>query len=1025
MTGLLITLIVLVSALFIYLNDNRLRKLVVPRVNELVGRDVQIDRISFTLFRTFPNFGLTMNGFSLPDEGDTHIVRFDEMLLSVKLIPLLRSEVVVSRLDVTNPDVRYIVYEDGSKNLDFLFEDGEPADPEATESDMVIDLNEVRVTGGNILYDDRESNMVARLNGLNMTMSLRFAEFIETDVDARLAGLSFSLDGTNYISNLGLSLRQTSELDLAGEVLRLKEGVFSVRGLAMDLSGEVRNWSQDVMSLDISLASSSDNFGSLLELVPDDYLEYVEGIQTSGQFMVSGYIRGDLGYEIIPDFNFEIDVSDGFMRHPQASKPVESVQISLKANNSVVQIERFSALADGNRLSFTGSVDDPIGDNAQFSLDGSLNLDLSTIEAFFPVSEFGVELKGLATVDARATGKVADPENARFNANVTLNKGYIRYLELPQAMEDIEIALNATQDVVNIQSFQARASRNRLNLSGRINHPLDENRIAFDLKADASLDLATIKEFYPIDEDTLTMRGLFVFDGTARGTVNNPDQSVINGALTLQNGFISHRDIPKPIENITLDSRLTANEFQIRNASLRSGTNTVEGNGRIRNYMRGTPNLDLKFKASVNLDEIEEFYSLEEFMIAITGKATADLALRGPIDDFDKILFSGGVQLSNVSIVGDSIPQPITNMNGNLTFTERDVNLQRFTMKMGSSDFDLNGDLVNWRALMEDPGGRVSPANLTANYRSRMLNVDEIVDWEEESDDPVYIELPNLRSTLTARIDTMLIMGIRITEIRGEGTTDPKHLQMSSASARLFDGTAAGQLKWTITQKDYTNIEFKGNLNNVRAEAFFKEFQMGVPGNFHKHVSGGFSAETDYKSDMDAFFTQVTPTIKADGTFGLDRARLRGHPTQVAIADLLGISELRDMSMDSWTATYAISDGILTLTDMNLTSQDIGLTVNGNQNLVEDRLNYKLQLRFPTRYSDQIARLISEQAVKAITTEDGIIVLPLLLVGSSERPRVTIDRDLVEEILKEYLVNQGTNLVEDAARRLLRGIRGN
>jgi hypothetical protein len=1023
---LAIVVFVLITALFIYLSDERLREIVIPQVNESLGREVQVDRISFSFFRTFPNFGLVLEGFELPDVEGSHIARFDEMVVSVSLIPLLSNELRINRLDLIRPDVNYIVFADGTTNIDFLMEEEPNAIPADTTAEaMVIDVKQIRVINGNIRYTDLQGDMSAILRDLDLTMSIRLSEFIETDVDANLGGLTFAMEGVDYISDLALSLRQVSELDLENEGLRISEGIFAIRGLGMDISGELRDWSQELMQIDIVLASESDNFGALLELVPDEYLEYVEGIETTGRLLLTGFVKGSLGENVVPDFSMDIRVEDGFMKHPQASKPIESVQIAVIADNNIVEITQFSANADGNRVSLTATINDPLGDDPAFNMDSSLNLDLGTIEAFYPVSDLGFQMRGLATMNARATGTVENAENAQFNADISLNDGYFKYIDLPQAVEQIYVSMNATQDRISISSFAARASQNRISMSGVIHEPLDSNRTSFDIKAEAMMDLATIKDFYPIDEDTLTLRGQFVFDGIAKGTLAIPDQSTVTGLMTLQNGYIAHRDLPKPIRDITLDSRLTANEFQIRNASFRTGDNQMEGSGKIANYMRGTPTMDLKFKASVNLDEIDEYYSLEEFMIAISGKATADLTVRGPVDDFDRIQFSGGVQLSNMSITGDSLPQPITNMNGNMTFSNQDVQLHTFTMMMGSSDFDMQGRLANWRYLMEEPGDDVSPAALTATYRSRNLNIDEIVDWDESSDDPIYIELPNVRSTLTARIDTMTMMGILITDMRGQSETTPKLILLTSASADMFDGGMNGRFDWTVTQPDFTNIHFVGNIVDVRAEAFFKEFQMGVPGNFHNYITGGFSAEADYNAGMDAMFEQDTKSIVANGTFGIARARLQGHPTQVAIAELLNSTELRDLSMDTWNATYEIKDGILTLRNMNLTSRDIGMVMNGSQDLIEDELNYTIQLRLPPRYNDRLASIITAEAVNALKTEDGIVVLPLVLVGSSENPRVTVDRDAIQSIVTEYLKQQGADAIEDAARRLLRGIRGN
>ena len=1020
-------LVIGIIALNLYLTDDRLKELILPPLTETIGTDVQVDRIGFTIFRTFPNFGLVMEGFHLPDETGNQVVHFEEMLLSVNLIPLLSGDVNVRRLDIIRANLLYRVRADGTTNIDFLMDAfAAEEDVEQQESTMVIDINRIRIVDANIRFIDEPRNMEAILRDLDVTMSVRLGEFIDTDVDASLAGLTFKSEGSTLINDLALRLVQTSTLDLDGEVLDIASGTFSIRGLGLQLSGRVSNWSDEVLLMNLDFQSSSDNFGALLELVPVEYREHVAGIETRGELQLTASVSGGFGEEQIPDFMLSLRVEDGFLRHPQADKPVEQVFIALEANNNLVELQQLAAVADGNQIRMQGRVDQPLSDNPSFNFDGDMNIDLATIEAFYPVSELGVEMRGLLAIVADGRGTVEDVENTQFNANVTLENGFFRYIEAPQPVEDIQVQLTANQDRVDISSFRARASQNTLQLSGSVTQPLDESRTAFNINADARFDLATIKDFYPIDEDTLQIRGMFTFDGSARGTLVALDNAAINGSMNLTDGFIRHRDIARPIENIRVRSQLTATEVRLSDFGLKAGDNTIEGNGTIRNYMRGTPEVNVSMKAAMNLDQIEEFYSLEEFMLTIGGRATADLTIRGPIDDFENIRFNGGVQVSNVNIQSDSLlPKPIRDLNGRLTFSEQDVRLQEFSMLIGASDFFIEGNLARWRNLLEDVGS-VQPAILTATYRSRKIDIDEFIDWEDETEmEPLNIELPNLETRLTAQVDTLIMMGIEITQIRGRAESDPTTIRMPEATARMYDGGISGQLFWDVSRPDYFYMHFIGDLNDVRAETFLRDFQMGGAGNLHRYLSGGFSATTDYKVGMNAVFEQDTPTIIASGNFGVARARLRNHPVQNGLADLLGNNELRDMSLDTFNAQYSISDGIMTLTDLNITSQDIGMVMNGTQNLIEDRLNYKIRLRLPERYDARLGGILTPQVVEALKGQEGIVVLPLALVGNSENPRITIDQDEVQRIATEYLRQRGVDSVEDAARRLIRGLQRN
>ncbi|HAC14462.1 MAG TPA: hypothetical protein DCE78_00740 [Bacteroidetes bacterium] len=911
-TILVLFLIILLSivGLFLYLNDDRVRAMVVPQIEEALGREVQLDRVSFAIFRTFPNVGLVMEGFSIPEQDDT-LASFRELVVSVKFWPLLDGNFEVNSLDLIGAQLAYVIFPDGSTNMDTFFEDADST-VTADTSTTRIDLNSITITDATIHYIDMQGDMSAVFRDLDAEMDIEIVDNIVVEMKSTLGGLSMTSAGTEYLTDLPLSLDQTFTLETENEVFTIAEGRFLIRGLALNLSGTIRDWSQENLMLDLQFASSSDNFGTLLELIPDEYQAELEGIDSRGALQLSGTVNGAYGDSLTPDFEVVLAVQDGFLKHPDAQKPIEDVQIDLTANNERVQINSFSAKADANTIS----------------------------------------------------------------------------------------------------------------LSGLITDPLDSKISTFDLITDALVDLSTVKEFYPISADTMELRGLFRFNGTAKGEIDAFENARVNGQLTLNDGYLRHSSFPHPIENIQLNSELTATEFKILKSSFISGTNTFESTGSIQDYMGEIPNLNLLIKTTLNLDEIEDYYSLEEYLIEVAGKMQADLTLRGPIDDFNKINFVGTTRFWDVSVLGDSLPAPITGVNGNLNFSNNQVDLSNYTMQMGDSDFAIDGRMTNWKNLFEEPGS-VTPASLNATYKAKKLNIDEFVDWDEENTEPVLIKLPNLVSQLNINIDSVMIMGIPIGQITGQGSTDPKFIRTNNATAQLYGGKAVGNFVWEIYQPEYTFMHFVGGLENVRAEEFFKTFQMGGKSKIASYLSGGFNAKVDYKSGVGSNFTADATTIVANGTFGIDRARLRDHPTQKGISTLLKMPEFNDLSMDTWTANFTINNGVMSLTNMNLTSKDIGMTISGTQNLSTGELDYDLQLQLPERLGTRLAGILSTDAVNALKDDDGIIILPLAATGNVDNPRVSIDSEVVERIVTEYLRKRGTDKLEDAAKRLLEGIRGN
>ena len=319
-----------------------------------------------------------------------------------------------------------------------------------------------------------------------------------------------------------------------------------------------------------------------------------------------------------------------------------------------------------------------------------------------------------------------------------------------------------------------------------------------------------------------------------------------------------------------------------------------------------------------------------------------NLKARGPAGDPTEIALNGSLEVSNVNARGDSIPLPVTNLNGNMSITPESMNLEQFTMNYGSSDIGLEGRVRNYLGFLEETHASTEtmPA-ITGSYRSDLLDMDEMIDWDEETDpdEEFPINLPAMTTNVSAEINRLVIFGISVTDITGTGRITPDQIIMDQANATLFEGTATGRMEWNVPDPLRTNLSFTGSLDSLTAESFFRDTGfLGEDSRFHQHVTGAFSTDIDYSTDLDQTLTPDVSTTEADGSFGMTRARLRGHPIQERVADFLKVDELRSLALDEWTATYTISKSVLTFEDFRLTSENIGMELEGTQHMVTMRL---------------------------------------------------------------------------------------
>ncbi|MGM0506098.1 MAG: AsmA-like C-terminal region-containing protein, partial [Bacteroidota bacterium] len=500
--------------------------------------------------------------------------------------------------------------------------------------------------------------------------------------------------------------------------------------------------------------------------------------------------------------------------------------------------------------------------------------------------------------------------------------------------------------------------------------------------------------------------------------IDDPESTRFETRFTLQGGALQLTDIPDPIEAIEADVEANQDRVLFHNASLRLGGNQLQIAGEITEPLADEPGMDLTVEGLGVLSEVNRYISLEPWVYELAGTARLDLRLSGPVHDPTGIALNGSMNLSDVNMQGDSLFLPVTDLNGELLATPDQLDLTEFEMNYGRSDFSIQGTVDRYMGILEEHEQLSTMPAIRGSYHSRLLDMDEMIDWEDEAEDEeILIELPSMTADVDARIDSLIIFETEITEIQGSGHLLPDQLRIEDATARLFGGSARGDLTWDVPQPDRTQIRFNGGLDELQADAFFREFPMfGENSRFEQYVTGAFSAQVDYDTELDSFVQPDITTTRAEGDFGMTQARVEGHPMQDRLATMLGADEFRSMALDEWTALFAIEDTVLTLEDFSLTSGNIGIELNGTQHLVNDEIDFVAELLLPSRFRSGLASVLSSRVVDALQRDDGIIVVPLRMTGTMGDPTISPRQTAIEDLLRDTVRDQGEELLRGLFR---------
>ncbi|MBZ0154808.1 MAG: AsmA family protein [Alphaproteobacteria bacterium] len=96
-----------------YLRSDVLVSLLVPRLEALTGRKVQIEEVNASLFK-----GISVKGLAIKQrDGSGDFARMEEFILDYRLKPLLRKQLVIERIEIISPYVFVRRERDGSYNF--------------------------------------------------------------------------------------------------------------------------------------------------------------------------------------------------------------------------------------------------------------------------------------------------------------------------------------------------------------------------------------------------------------------------------------------------------------------------------------------------------------------------------------------------------------------------------------------------------------------------------------------------------------------------------------------------------------------------------------------------------------------------------------------------------------------------------------------------------------------------------------------------------------------------------------------
>lgn len=441
-TGITIISIVFLLAVTIgivfqfVLTPEKITPKVVEAVNKNLNAELSIESIELTFFKTFPNFklelenGLILNDIDSIQKGDLSsndtLISFDYGVVSVNPIAFLSNSIDVTKFSFENPNIYAHVSEEGEVNWNILKEDQKKdslpdKEIKGDKFNANINLEEISIINGNLVFDDHYSGNFIRLQGFDMDLS---AEYNEKDIILALQtqsdNLIFRKKGNTYTDELSLILNTDFHVNRSTKVIDLKNAKIGINDIQFNTEGTLHpDRDKKQVDVDLHLDLEVPTLNTLIDLVPEAVFDKTDNYTAEGDVSIVADIKGVYKKGVIPAINAHFKINNGTIAYKDLPNKIDLIEADIEAyispeinTGSHFDIKNINLKGVGTEISIQGKGDN-LFDNADLNIAVDGKVDLEAIEKSFPFKK-SLNLAGAGEIHIAAVLNVNDIRNQDY-----------------------------------------------------------------------------------------------------------------------------------------------------------------------------------------------------------------------------------------------------------------------------------------------------------------------------------------------------------------------------------------------------------------------------------------------------------------------------------------------------------------------------------------------------------------------------------------------------------------------------------
>lgn len=615
-----------------------------------------------------------------------------------------------------------------------------------------------------------------------------------------------------------------------------------------------------------------------------------------------------------------------------------------------------------------------------------------------------LKTKGSLAMEGWAKGKWGKSQIPAFQFDLQVKDGMFQYPTLPDAVSNIQILCKAdckdgilSNTKIDLEKFHLEIGKNFADAEAKIEKIINGN---IQAKANVKLNLEDLTKVFPLKD--LALKGIFDLNATAKGIYNESQIPVIQASMNLVNGLAKSSQYPKPMENITLLSKMenktgkyADTKILIEKIQMLLDGEPLEGKASFENLEDLAYNISIK--GSVDLGKISKIYPIQGTTLA--GRIKGNIQTSGKMSDLNKKNYArlptkGDLQVNGLSYFEtQKLPQGFKISEAKGTFAPENIILEKCEGFLGKSDFQATGKFSQYLAYFFKGETLVGNLNFNANRLDINDLVGNIPQKFSKSATKSIVKIPqNIDFTLKSDIKEVLYPKMNVQALKGNIILKDGKLQMQGVNFSAVSGIFVMNGLYDPTDALRPIYNFDIDIKNMSIAEAHSTF-LDKKNSLKPNIQGSFSSFVKISGNLGQDMTPLyDKSMRGIISINMPQTRIKNLIIAQNINKFIKLNGFEQFDIKDLRINAEIKDGFVYYQPFDLLVNELKMTISGQNSLTGD-LDFNLRMFIPKKKIGPAA----ETAIALITKQKlfGVkeLILDIAIAGTYQKQIITPLKD--------------------------------